>query len=280
MAICAGTAQSAPLVSIGNFLSRVNLALRRIPSGAAVAVVTAGVAEAASPRGGTGKPASERVVQAVAEWVLGAAGPADSAVLMGAGEFAILCGGVRESAETDTIVRRIHDATARHFEGGAAPISVATAAGVAMSSSPGDSAQRLIGVAARAMRAARQWDAAEPTGPVQAGRAPASPASGLAPPGNGGRRAAAWPDSPTSAGSAGINVAEAIIHRLFGVGVALESAAMMADGGLAARIVQVTDELDAIIRDARTATFGTRLLTCTGAGEGSGGNWVRAAARR
>jgi hypothetical protein len=128
---------SAPLLSLGCFVSRANWSLRRqVPDDRAVAVVLAGVAEIGGLRGSPGGPAADETVRAVAEWVLAAPGPADSAVLMGGGEFAILCGGVRESSETDTIIRRARDAMAWHFEVGGAPVPVATATGMAMASSP------------------------------------------------------------------------------------------------------------------------------------------------
>ena len=131
------TAQPAPLISLGCFLSRANWSLQhRMTAGATVAVVVAGVTEVSDVH-----PAAAEVVQAVAEWVLASPGPADSAVLVGNGEFAVLCGGVRESSETDTIVRRIRDAATRRFPAGGVPVPVVTAAGVAMASAPGDSAE-------------------------------------------------------------------------------------------------------------------------------------------
>ena len=46
-----------------------------------------------------------------------------------------------------------------------------------------------------------------------------------------------------------------VVHRLFGVGLTLQSAAGLAEGPVAARLQQAVDELDAIIRDVRTAVF-------------------------
>ena len=48
-----------------------------------------------------------------------------------------------------------------------------------------------------------------------------------------------------------------MIHRLFGIGLALESASGLADGPVAARLQHAVDELDAVIRDIRTAAFGS-----------------------
>jgi signal transduction histidine kinase len=45
------------------------------------------------------------------------------------------------------------------------------------------------------------------------------------------------------------------VHRLFGVGLTLQSAAGLADGPVAARIQSAVDELDTVIRDVRTAVL-------------------------
>jgi len=51
------------------------------------------------------------------------------------------------------------------------------------------------------------------------------------------------------------DVAGMVVHRLFGVGLTLQSAAGLAAGPVAARLQQAVDELDVIIRDVRTAVF-------------------------
>jgi GGDEF domain-containing protein len=272
MAVRAVAGPSAPLVSVSCFLNRASVVLqRRVRAGAAVAVVVAGVAETGRIRGSAGGPAADEVVRAVAEWVLALPGPADSAVLMGGGEFAILCGGVRDSAETDTIMRRIRAAMARHFEVGGGPVSVATAAGLAMASRPEDTAQGLIAAARRAMRVAWPWGLVEPAAPVQAGPAwGASSVPGLAGgSGNGGSQVATAGHTPAAAPpDAGMALVEGVIRRLFDVGVRLESAAGLADGVVAEWIGQAVDELDAIIRDARTVVFGVHLQPSSGGGFG------------
>jgi GGDEF domain-containing protein len=262
------------LVSLPTFLSRVNLALRRVPAGWAVAVIAGDVAEITRVRGSPRGPAAEEAAQAVARWVLATAGPADAAALVGGGEFAILCGGVRESGETDTIVRRIRDAMTRTFDVAGAPVSVATATGVAIAS-PEDTAERLIAAAARAMRVARQWDAPGRVMPARAYRAPVAVPLPRVPSGNGdSHRAAA---SPAPAASAAMELAESVTGQLFGVGVVLESAATLADAAVATRIRQALDELDAIIREARTAAFGGWPQPGPGAWAGSPGDRVKAA---
>lgn len=50
-------------------------------------------------------------------------------------------------------------------------------------------------------------------------------------------------------------LADTLVHRIFGVGLALQSAANLADGTVAERLNRTLDELDAIIREVRTATF-------------------------
>jgi hypothetical protein len=57
-----------------------------------------------------------------------------------------------------------------------------------------------------------------------------------------------------------VDLASAVIHRVFGIGLALESAAGLADGPAAARLRYATDQLDDLIRDIRTMVFGARQL--------------------
>jgi GGDEF domain-containing protein len=270
MAVRAVTGPSPPLVSVNCFLNRANVALqRRVHADAAVAVVVGGAAEIGNGRGPSGGPAADEVVRAVAEWVLAPPSPADSAVLMGGGEFAILCGGVRDSSQTDTIVRRIRDAMTGHFEVDGRPVSVATSTGLAMACRPEDTAGGLIAAARRAMRAARQWGPAEPTVPVQAGPAlGASSVPDLAVGNCGSQAATVGHTSATAPPDAGMAIAEAVICRLFDVGVGLESAARLADGTVAVRIRRAVDELDAIIRDARTVVFSMKLQPSSGERDG------------
>jgi hypothetical protein len=61
-----------------------------------------------------------------------------------------------------------------------------------------------------------------------------------------------------AAGDDPVDVATFLVHRLSGVGLALESASGLADGPVAARLQHAVDELDAVIRDIRTAAFGSR----------------------
>jgi len=79
----------------------------------------------------------------------------------------------------------------------------------------------------------------------------------LAPGGHGGGcQAPAFLPSDLAEGTdAGADVARMVVHRLFGVGLTLQSAAGLAEGPVAARLQQAVDELDAIIRDVRTAVF-------------------------
>jgi hypothetical protein len=268
MTVCAVADRPALFVSVGCFLNRANVALRRqVRTGTGVAVVVASAVGMSDNRGSASGPAADEVAQAVANWVLGGPGPADSALLMGGGEFAILCRGVRESGETDAVVRRIRDATARRFEVGGGPVSVATATGVAMASTPEDTAEGLIAAAHRAMLAATQRDPAAPTVPVRSRRAVgASLMPGIFPgrDDRGSQVVTARHAPATSAATAGMDLTEAAIHRLFGVGVVLESAAMLADGVVAARIREAVEELDTVIREARAAAFGVQSSLGTG----------------
>lgn len=50
-------------------------------------------------------------------------------------------------------------------------------------------------------------------------------------------------------------LADTLVHRIFGVGLVLQSAASLADGPVAERLTRAVDELDAIIREVRSAAF-------------------------
>jgi hypothetical protein len=69
-------------------------------------------------------------------------------------------------------------------------------------------------------------------------------------------RAPAW---PVSAGplAALADIADPLIHRLFRVGLALEASGLAA-GPAGTRLEAAMDELDAIIRDVRTAVLASR----------------------
>ncbi len=54
-----------------------------------------------------------------------------------------------------------------------------------------------------------------------------------------------------------VDVVALMVHRLFGIGLVLESASDLADGPVAAQLQHGVDELDAVIRDFRTAAFGS-----------------------
>jgi diguanylate cyclase (GGDEF)-like protein len=160
------------LVPGSDFLNLARRALRhRHKTGAAVAMVAVGVEEitGTGPGAATARPAGDQVLCAAASGILAAPGPADAAALVGGGEFAILCGGLRDSGETDAIVRRIHEVTAQPLDVGGQPCCVTMATGVAMASSPEDTAETLIAAASRAMHAAKQ---PVKTGPVASAAAP------------------------------------------------------------------------------------------------------------
>jgi PAS domain-containing protein len=71
---------------------------------------------------------------------------------------------------------------------------------------------------------------------------------------------------PTVAESAG--VATALVHRMFGVGLLLESAAGLTDGPVRDRLLRAVGELDAVIRDIRIAVFDDQVRSA-----GPGDDW-------
>jgi len=60
------------------------------------------------------------------------------------------------------------------------------------------------------------------------------------------------------AGGITVDLASMLVHRMFGVGLALESVAGLADGPAAARLQRAINELDDLIRDIRAAVFQAR----------------------
>ena len=64
--------------------------------------------------------------------------------------------------------------------------------------------------------------------------------------------------APAASLNARLNLAETTVHRLFGVGLILQSVAGQAHGAVAERLKRAADELDDVIRDVRTAVFETR----------------------
>ena len=52
-----------------------------------------------------------------------------------------------------------------------------------------------------------------------------------------------------------LDVLALVVHRLFGIGLEIQSAAGVADGPAAGRLQQVVDELDKLIGDARSMAF-------------------------
>ena len=52
-----------------------------------------------------------------------------------------------------------------------------------------------------------------------------------------------------------LEVLALVVHRLFGIGLEIQSAAGVADGPAANRLQLVVDELDELIRDARSMAF-------------------------
>ena len=52
-----------------------------------------------------------------------------------------------------------------------------------------------------------------------------------------------------------LDVLALVVHRLFGIGLEIQSAAGVADGPVAGRLQLVVDELDELIGDARSMAF-------------------------
>lgn len=128
---------------------------RRGQTGTDVAVVAVGIEEAAHADGADCRPAGDALLDAVAELIAEDPGPGEAVTVTASGELMILCGRLGGSWEADPVVRRARDITARPVQVGGVPVPVAAASGVAMASCPQDTAEALVAMAGRAMRAQR-----------------------------------------------------------------------------------------------------------------------------
>lgn len=74
---------------------------------------------------------------------------------------------------------------------------------------------------------------------------------------------------------ASADIAVGLVHRMFGIGLTLESAAGLADGPVRSRLYRAVDELDAVIRELRTGLFAART-SFGGSDAGPGDDWIGA----
>jgi diguanylate cyclase (GGDEF)-like protein len=244
----------ARLVRRSEFVNLVGRALRRSRTNHAnLAVVAVSLDGLADTRSATGQHDRDAVLRAVAERILGAARPADVAALVGHDEFAVLCDDLRCADDARIVASWIGEVMGQPLEVDGVAVAIAAAIGFFVASSAGETAEELI---ARARLAASCSKQAKPAGPSAPARAlslpPIPPAEGR----GGDSEAPALRACGQAPGTdAGLGLAEMAVHRLFGVGLILQSAAGLADGPVAARIQQAVDELDTIMRDVRTAVF-------------------------
>lgn len=158
-------------------------------------------------------------------------GPAGAAALAGRDEFVVLYGDLRSPGDAGMAVSRIRDALARPLEVGGMTVPIAATAGLAIASSPGETAEALIARACLAMRSARVDQLARFATP------------------------SFFPAHIYAGTNVALDLAGMVVDRLFGAGLTLQSAADVADGPAADRLRRAVDELDAIIHDLRSAVF-------------------------
>jgi GGDEF domain-containing protein len=253
----------ARLVRHSEFVTLAGRALRRSRcDGTDVAVVAVAVEGIATAHSSAGQPDGCAVMRAVAERILGAVGPAGVAAQVGHREFAILYGDVRSPDDPGIAASRVREAVAQPPEAeGDTRLSLAARTGFALASSPCETAEMLIARACLTVRSPRLDQPARPQASAQAVLPRAVP------PPDGQDRSGQTPALFSSGLDAGtraeMDLAAMVVHRLFGVGLNLQSAAGLADGlaayqlgqAVAGKLCQAVDELDAIIRDVRTAAF-------------------------
>ena len=251
---CRGRDAPARLVRRSEFVSLVGRALRRSRTNRAnLAVVAVSLDGLAGTHSATGRHDRDAVLRAVAERILGAARPADVAALVSHDEFAVLCDDLHSADDAKIVAGRIDVAIGQPLEVDGTAVGVAAATGFSVASTPSQTAEELIARARLAASCAPQAQPARASAPVRdLSLPPAPPAESR----GSDSEAPALRACRQGAGTdAGLGLAEMAVHRLFGVGLTLQSAAGLADGPAAARTQQAVDELDAIIRDVRTAVF-------------------------
>jgi hypothetical protein len=141
-------------------------------------VVAVGIEEAAHASGADCRPAGDALLAAVAELIAENPGPGEAVTATDSGELMILCGQLGGFWEADPVVRPAGDITARPVQVGGVPVPVVVVSGVVMASCPQETAEALVAMAGRAMRAQR------PALPGRAG-AGAQPRAGLGVPAAG-----------------------------------------------------------------------------------------------
>ena len=253
----------ARLVRRSEFVTLAGRALRRARcDGTHVAVLAVRLDGTAAAHHGAGQPDDDAVIRTAAKRILGAVGPAGVAAPVGRNEFAILYGDVRSPDDAGTAADRVHEALAKPLEvEGGACLSLVALTGFALASSPGETAEALIERACLTVRSPRPDQPTRPPVPVQ----PVSPGAVIAADAqdSGGRMPALLPAGPGSGTDAGTDLAGMVVHRLFGIGLTLQSAAGLADGlvayrlgqAVARKLWQAVDELDAVICEVRTAAL-------------------------
>jgi GGDEF domain-containing protein len=252
----------ARLVRHSEFVTLAGRALRRARcDGTHVVVVAVSLQGTATQRNGAGPPDDDAVMRATAERILGAVGPAGVAARVGPSEFAILYGDVRSTDDAGIAASRIHEALAQPLQVEGISLPLAALTGFALASSPGETAEALIARACRTARLARLDQPTRPPAPVPAvARGAFTPADDQC---GGGQMPEFLPSGRDTGTDAEKDLAGMVVHRLFGVGLTLQSAAGLAEGlvayqlgrAVACKLGQAVDELDAIICDVRTAAF-------------------------
>ncbi len=216
-----GSAVSGRLVSRGRFLDLTRQSLRhRDQYRGLVAILAVCLGK---PGAGGGQRASGQPWRAVERRIAGTVRSADVTAQVGPGELAVLCQGLRGPPAVEAVRQRLSRALQDPFGSGDALFRVPGGTGAAVAAGPGDTAETLLAEACAAARAA----VAGPAEPVV-----------------------------TVAANSGTRVAEVVVQRVFDVGLSLAAASSLLDGPAATRVQQAIDDLDDLIRDVRTVTFG------------------------
>jgi hypothetical protein len=216
-----GSALSGRLVSRGRFLDLTRESLRDCGRYRGLVAIVA-VCLAESGAGGSQR-ASGQPWRAVVRRAASTVRSADVIAQVGPGELAVLCQGLRAPAEADALKERLSLALLDPFGSGDPLFGVPGGTGAVVASAPGRTPETLLAEACAAARAA-VCAGAEPVVTVMPG--------------------------------SGVRLAEVVVQRLFDVGLSLAAASTVLDGPGATRVRQAVDDLDDLIRDVRSVTFG------------------------
>lgn len=244
------------LVGQGQFMDLLGRAVRRHRTGTVVAVVLADLDIFSEAGDGHDRRAGAQLLRAAAGGILDAIRPGDVAARVGSDQFAVLCAGLSGLGEAESMAARVREASGHMADVDGVRRSVTATTGVAVTSVRGEPASMLLARARQAMRAAKRRQRIERAVP---GRTPTAESTTEGVDSLNGLADVLPAAHAAAYQRAVLEFSTIVVNRIFAAGLTLAGAASISDGPAAVGVQQAVEELDALVRDVRTVTFG--LLT-------------------